>query len=88
MKAIKLEQHQIIRIGKYPAPKVDGYNSLFFHPLTKGYDTETYIEWGKILSRMCEDCDFTYYYFYNDYDTKINVYPNELIKDWWEERNG
>lgn len=86
MKAIKLESHQIKRIGKYPAPNVSGHNSLFFHPLTKGNSTETLYDWGNELTAICESENIPYYYFYNDFNTKINVYPNDLIERWWNNR--
>ena len=86
MKAIKLEPQQITREGKYPAPNVPGYNSLFFHPLTSGNETKTLYQWGNELTAICETEDITYYYFNNDFETKINVYPNEIIEKWWNNR--
>ncbi len=86
MNAIKLEENQITRVGKYPAPNIPNYNSLFFHRLTEGNDTSTLYEWGNELTRICEQEQFTYYYFFNDFGTKINVYPNELIEKWWSNK--
>ena len=86
MTAILLERHQIIRKGKYPAPNVTGYDSLFFHPLTEGHDTDTYIEWGNELTSICEKTETPYFYFLNDFGIKINVYPNEVISNWWNEK--
>lgn len=86
MAAIELKPNQITRKGKYPAPNLEGYNSLFFHPLTTGHDTDTYYEWGNELTRICEREKMPYYYFENDFGTKINVYPNEVITNWWNNR--
>jgi hypothetical protein len=86
MKAIKLEPHQIIRKGKYPAPNMPGFNSLFFHSLTSGNNTTTLYQWGNELTVICEYENITYYYFFNDNGTKINVYPNEIIERWWNNR--
>jgi hypothetical protein len=83
MEAIRLRDDQIIRIGNYPAPNVPGYNSLFFHDLTRGHDTSIYKEWGSELTRICTERNIEYYYFYNDYKTKIHVYPEEIIEEWW-----
>ncbi len=86
MNGIQLESHQIKRVGKYPAPNVPGYDSLFFHHLTSGNSTETLYSWGNELTSICEKENIPYYYFYNDYRTKINVYPNDLIASWWNSR--
>jgi hypothetical protein len=86
MNAIELNENQITRVGRYPAPNVPNYNSLFFHHLTKGNDTSTLYDWGNELTRICEEQKNTYYYFFNDFGTKINVYPNEVIENWWSNR--
>lgn len=79
MTPIELTSSQIIRKGKYPAPDVEGYNSLFFHPKTRGKGTEILYEYGQEITVICEENNIQYYYFYNDFDVKINVYPNEII---------
>lgn len=86
MAAIKLEPHQIKRVGKYPAPDLVGYESLHFHYLTKDHSTPTYFEWGKELTIICESRNLPYYYLVNDFGIKINVYPENIIEEWWESR--
>lgn len=86
MNPTKLEVSQIIRKGKFPAPNVPGYNSLFFHELTQGNDTRTLYAWGNELTKICELENLPYYYFNNDNGVKINVYPNDLIESWWHSR--
>ena len=86
MAAIKLEPHQITRQGKYPAPNIPGYNSLFFHPLTKENEASKYPIWGTELKAICNKNNIDYYYFLNDMGVKINVYPNSLIEEWWGNR--
>ena len=83
MSGIELTQDQLIRKGKYPAPNIPGYDSLFFNELTRGHSTQTYLTWGAHLTAMCQQRGIDYYYFYNDHGTKINVYPVELIEEWW-----
>lgn len=86
MASSELSSKQIKRIGKYPAPNIEGYNSLFFHPLTSGNDTDTLYDWGNELTRICNNKGIDFYYFFNDFNTKINVYPNEVIEQWWNNR--
>lgn len=86
MSAIKLEPHQITRRGNYPAPNVPGCNSLFFHHLTSGNDTNTLYGWGNELTSICERNGIDYYYFINDRGIKINVYPNDTIESWWNSK--
>ncbi len=83
---IELEPHQMTRKGRYPAPNLPGYNSLFFHHLTHGNDTNTLFEWGRELTLICEKANTDIYFFINDFGTKINVYPNEVIEMWWKNR--
>lgn len=83
---IELKPSQLKRVGRYPAPNLPGYNSLFFHPLTEGNDTSTLYNWGRELTSICEREGVDVYYFHNDLGTKINVYPNEVIENWWNNR--
>lgn len=80
-----LPKENIKRIGVYPAPNLSGYNSLFFHELTKGQSTSTYKDWGKQIAVICEAEGITYYHFYNDFNIKINVYPNDIIERWYHD---
>lgn len=86
MNAIQLESSQIKRKGKYPAPNIPNYNSLFFHPLTKHGNSKELENWGYELTVICNNEGITYFYFYNDFNKKINVYPNETIEKWWSNR--
>ena len=86
MHCTELRKDQIVRKGKYPAPNVPNHNSLFFHHLTVGRDTPTYYKWGQELTAICMDENIPCYYFINDFGTKINVYPNDLIERWWSNR--
>ncbi|MNK09778.1 hypothetical protein D3C87_277540 [compost metagenome] len=86
MNCIELTEDQISRDGKYPAPNVSGYNSLFFHPLTGHGSKKDLEQWGYQLTVICEEQGIEYYCFYNDFRTKINVYPNSLIEQWWISR--
>ena len=83
MPAIPLRPSQIKRIKNNPAPNVPGYNSLFFHKLTKNHGPKHMKEWGMELTGMCEKEGTEYYYFENDFGIKINVYPDALIERWW-----
>lgn len=86
MKITELDAHQLTRIGKYPAPNLKGYSSLFFHHLTQGSDTSVLFNWGRELTSICENENIDIYYFNNDFGTKINVYPNEVIEKWWNNK--
>jgi hypothetical protein len=86
MNSIELTPDQIVRIEKYPAPNVVGYDSLYFHALTSGNETKVLYTWGNELTAICEEENIEYYHFFNDFGTKINVYPNDLIEEWWANR--
>ncbi|WP_317897163.1 hypothetical protein [Aurantibacillus circumpalustris] len=79
MPCIELLPNEIIRKGNYPAPNKSGYDSLFFHPRTKGKGTLILKEFGKQLYLYCEQKNIPYYCFKNDYNLKINVYDSILI---------
>lgn len=82
MEKILLREEQIKREGKLMIPLVENYNSLYFHILTKSYDTSYYPKWGKELIQICEkkNCDV----YYLIYGTKtIYVYPDKIIEDWF-----
>lgn len=83
MDCIELKPEQIIRKGKYPAPNIDNHDSLFFHPLTQHGSSKELEKWGYDLATICRKKNITYYYFINDFGKRINVYPNDIIKQWW-----
>lgn len=87
MNPTELNDDEINREGKFPRPNKSGYNSLFFHHLTRGNDTPTLYNWGNELTRICNSQNIKYYFFYNDRKIKINVYPNDLIETWWETKS-
>ena len=73
MPAIPLRPAQIKRIKNNPAPNVPGYNSLFFHKLTKNHSPKYMKEWGMELTGMCEKEGTEYYYFENDFGFGFEV---------------
>lgn len=87
MKIIELTDNQITRINNLPAPNVIGFNSLYFHELTRGNNTETYQNWGLALTSYCKEKNVDFFYFFNDKKLKIHVYPNEIIEEWFNNKN-
>ncbi len=87
MNPTELNNDEINREGRLPRPNKQGYNSLYYHHLTSGNETSTLYGWGNELTRICNNQNIAYYYFYNDKGTKINVYPNDLIESWWNSKN-
>lgn len=87
MNPTELNNDEINREGRLPRPNKQGYNSLYYHHLTSGNETSTLYSWGNELTRICNNQNIAYYYFYNDKGTKINVYPNALIESWWNSKN-
>lgn len=83
-----LTENQIDRSGKYPEPKKDGYSSLHFHFLTTNNSTSDYQKWGLEVSEICKERGVAYYYFLNHKKQVIQVYPNEIIEDWWYSKKG
>lgn len=85
MNCIELTEDKIERKGKFARPVIQGYNSLFLHPLTTHGTPDERKEWGYELTVICESEEIEYYCFDHNGE-KINVYPNELIKRWWDNR--
>lgn len=86
MYPLLLNEDQIDRSGKYPEPKKDGFNSLHFHYLTNGSTTSNYQKWGLEITEICKRREVVYYYFLNHKKQPIQVYPNEIIEEWWYSR--
>ena len=85
MNCIELTEDQVVRNEKLARPNVSGHNSLFFHPITKHGTREEREEWGYELTVICEEQEIEYYCF-DHKGEKINVYPNDLIEQWWTSR--
>ncbi len=84
MEAIELKKDQIERNGKLLIPKLKDHNSLYFHPLTKIYDSILYRGWGLQLTNICKRTN-TQYYFVKIGNRKIHIYPNSIIEKWFQE---
>lgn len=84
MEPIELTKNQVERFGKLVLPKLEGYTSLHFHPLTKDYDSSNYTGWGLRLTNRCKKKG-TQYYFLKTGGRKINVYPSSEIDEWFME---
>jgi hypothetical protein len=87
MAAIPLDPIYITQKGSFLAPNKKGFNSLFFHELTAGYPTSVLKPWGLEITKLCDDNDIDYYWFMSHHGIKINVYPNQVIEEWWHSRN-
>ena len=92
MNYIELRPDQLIRKGNMLKPIVPGYDSVFFHPLTKNSTTDERQQWGLELTAICKnDSSITFYWFDNEHPIPekreiINVYPNHIIERWWASR--
>ena len=83
MEPIELTKNEVEKDGKLLKPKKKGYNSLYYHELTKDFDEKYYIGWGLQLFNRCKG-KIQYYYIKRG-TRKVNVYPNDVIEKWFNE---
>lgn len=83
MERIQLRDDQLKMEGSLIRPIVDGFNSVYFHALTQGYHQSLYQEWGKQLTKICEEENISFYFFERG-TMKIGVYPDEVFEKWFK----
>lgn len=83
MEPIELKKDEIEKNGTLLVPKLKDHNSLYFHPLTKIYDSSHYPTWGYLLYLFCKKGNIQYYFLKNK-NRKINVYPNSALEEWFK----
>lgn len=83
MAKIPLRDEQQKREGNLIRPIVEGHNSVYFHALTQDFHQSYYREWGKQLTRICEEENISYYYIETG-KMDIGVYPDEVFEKWFK----
>ncbi len=82
MEPIELKIDQFKKDKNLLIPMLKDHNTLYFHPLTKDYDSLNYRPWGYSITSICKKNNIQYYFFKTG-DRKVNIYPNSIIEEWY-----